>query len=92
MYPVGKFIAVKNIDKSDMNFIRMSENMEQVTCIAKSPNNKFLAVAEKLKNESVPQVSVFSFKSEPHKIEAEKRIYKCTETKSNSIIGLSFSH
>lgn len=28
VYPVGKFIAVKNIDKSDMNFIRMSENME----------------------------------------------------------------
>ena len=35
---------------------------------------------------------MFSFKSEPHKIEAEKRIYKCTETKSNSIVGLSFSH
>jgi len=47
LYPVGKFIAVKNFERSEMNFIKLSENLEKMECMTISPNKKFIAVSEK---------------------------------------------
>jgi hypothetical protein len=37
-----------------MVFIKLSENMDSIACMATSPNKKLLAVSERLKNESLP--------------------------------------
>lgn len=51
LYPVGKFIAIKQHDKSEMAFLRLSENMERINSMAISPSKKFVAVCERLKSE-----------------------------------------
>jgi len=47
LYPVGKFIALKNFDKSEMNFIKLNENLEKLECMTISQNKKFIAVCER---------------------------------------------
>ena len=47
IFPVGKFIAVYSIEKNDMNFIKLSPNLEQIVSMTISPNKKFIAVCEK---------------------------------------------
>lgn len=54
VFPVGKFIAQKYLDKTDMSFIKLSENMDSIACMSSSPNKRLLAVSERLKNDSLP--------------------------------------
>lgn len=54
LFPVGKFIGQKYMDRSDMTFIKLSENLDHIACMTTSPAKRYLAVSEKLKNESVP--------------------------------------
>jgi len=68
LYPVGKFIAIKQHDKNEMAFLRLSENIEKIVSLAISPSKKFIAVCERLKNEDdgnkrCPTVSVYNIKS-----------------------------
>ena len=68
IYPIGKFIAIKQHDKNEMAFIRLSENIDRIVSLAISPSKKFIAVCERLKNDDegakrVPCVSVYNIKS-----------------------------
>ena len=68
LFPVGKYIAIKQHDKNDMAFMRLSENLEKIVSLAISPNKKYIAVCERLKNSGnqtkiCPQVSVYNIKS-----------------------------
>jgi hypothetical protein len=51
LYPVGKYIGIKPHDKNEMAFLRLSENLERIICLAISPNKKFIAVCERLKSD-----------------------------------------
>lgn len=57
-----------------------------------SSNKRWLAVSEKLKSESLPQVSIFNMRSAANKIDLEKRIFKYSESKSGYFSALAFSH
>ncbi|CAD8162078.1 unnamed protein product [Paramecium pentaurelia] len=92
LYPVGKFIAQKFIDKPDTQFIRLSDNLDIVSCMTVAPNKRTLAVAEKMKNETVPQLVIYNLKAHPSKMEAEKKPYKYLDTKSSTFISMAFSH
>jgi len=37
-----------------MQFIKLSDNMDSIACMTKSPNKRLLAVSERLKNDSLP--------------------------------------
>jgi hypothetical protein len=49
-------------------------------------------VSEKLKNESLPQVSIYDMKVAPNKIESEKRVFKFEQSKSAFFTAVAFSH
>lgn len=46
LYPIGKYIAIKQIDKADMLFIKLNENLDKIICMAISPNKKSVALCE----------------------------------------------
>ena len=40
VFPVGKYIALKQLDRPDMGFIRLSDSLDQMVCMAVSGNKK----------------------------------------------------
>lgn len=40
VFPVGKFIGQKYLDKPDMTFIKLSENLDCIACMTSSPNKR----------------------------------------------------
>lgn len=75
-----------------MVFIKLSENMDSIACMATSPNKKLLAVSERLKNESLPQVTIYNMKAPPNKVEQEKRVFKYSESQGAYFSAVAFSH
>lgn len=53
---------------------------------------RLLAISEKLKNESLPQVTIYNLRVANNKIESEKRVFKYSESKSAFFSALAFSH
>lgn len=43
----GKYIGFKPLDRQDMSFIKLNENMERIQCMTVSKNRKYIAIAEK---------------------------------------------
>ena len=68
IYPVGRHIAVRNLETNDINFIREPEKVTKITAMAISPEKtrRFLAVAEYIHSEKTPLVSVFDLKVEAY--------------------------
>ena len=46
IFPVGKYIAIKRLDDQEMEFQKLSENLQHINCIAIAPNKKSVAVCE----------------------------------------------
>lgn len=72
-----------------MAFIRLSENIEKIVSLAISPNKKFIAVCERLKNDEegikkCPSVSVYNIKSSSvsANLANEKKQFNYAETTS----------
>ena len=66
--------------------------MDSIACMTKSPNKRLLAVSERLKNDSLPQVAIYNLRAAPSKIEQEKRVFKYSESKSTYFSAVAFSH
>ena len=67
IYPVGKFIAIKNIEKPDMSFVKLNDNLDKIICMAISPNKKSVAMCESYSNEEeskkkCPTVTVYNIR------------------------------
>ena len=65
VYPVGRHIAVKDLETHDIDLIREPSRVTRVTAMALSPEKarRFLAVGEYVEEQSTPLVSVFDLKS-----------------------------
>lgn len=50
VYTVGKTIVKQAIESKTMEFIKLSDNIETIECIALSPTRNHIAVCEKIKN------------------------------------------
>lgn len=50
IYPMSKYVAVKVVERPDMSFIKLHESVENIECMAISPNKKFIAIGEKISN------------------------------------------
>jgi hypothetical protein len=59
VYPVGKHIGVRDLSNNHMKFIRQSENLKEITCLALAPNKRFLAVCERHKNDANTYLSFY---------------------------------
>ncbi|EGR29862.1 WD repeat protein [Ichthyophthirius multifiliis] len=99
LFPVGKYIGIKPHDKNDMVFLRLTENLEKIICLTISPNKKFVAVCERLKQDEesfkrFPQVSVYNIKSNTIKanLQNEKKQFSYPDTQTEAFIAMCFSH
>ena len=70
IYPIGKHIGVRNLQTSDINFIRVtltqqSEIVARISAIAisRDRNRRFLAVAQQISRDTAPKISVIDLKS-----------------------------
>jgi cilia- and flagella-associated protein 57 len=99
LFPVGKYFALKNFYKPDMSFIKVKfllekklaflkkklpEQVETILCMAISPNRKFLAVSERIRNDPIPQISIYNIKNSQMKSEKEKT-FRYSDSKSEVI-------
>ena len=50
VYTVGKSIVKQLFEDHSMEFIKLSDNVESIECIAISPSRNHIAVCEKIKN------------------------------------------
>jgi len=50
IYTVGKAIVKQSIETKVMEFIKLSDNVENIECVAISPTRSHIAVCEKIKN------------------------------------------
>jgi len=55
-----------------------------------SPNRKFLAVSERIRNDPVPQISIYNIKASQTKGEKEKT-FRYSDSKSE-FVAIAFSH
>ena len=76
----------------------LSENLERVVCMTISPNKKFLAICEKLKDEDdskrkCPFVQVYNIKSAAMKnsVGTEKKNFSYADTQVANFIEMAFS-
>lgn len=99
LYPVGKYIALKQIDKPNMSFLPLNESLEKIVSIAISPNKKFIAICEKIRDDDdskkkYPNVSVYNIKSQQQKSTDgnEKKVFTYSETTVAHFISMAFSY
>ncbi|EAR88012.2 WD domain, G-beta repeat protein (macronuclear) [Tetrahymena thermophila SB210] len=99
IYPVGKYIAIKQHDKNEMAFIKLSENIDKIVSLAISPNKKFIAVCEKLKseddgNKKCPQVAIYNIKSSSvgANLANEKKQFNYADTTVENFQAMAFSY
>lgn len=50
VYTIGKSIVKQDSESHSMEFIKLSDNVESIECIAISPTRNHIAVCEKIKN------------------------------------------
>ena len=63
VFPVGKCIAKKALERSDMEFIRLSDNLDSIECMCISPHKTHIAICEKPKNENILIMTLYSLKA-----------------------------
>lgn len=61
-----------------------------IICMSVSPNRKFLAVSERIRNDPVPQISIYNIKASQTKGEKEKT-FRYSDSKSE-FVSIAFSH
>ena len=83
IYPVGSNIVVYNIDHKTQRFIPSSPTSLGPSCIAISPNRRYLAIAEKGTERG--QIVIHDLVSN------KKKLLQWKEMQSLSFISLSFS-
>jgi hypothetical protein len=62
-YPVGRHIGVRDLKNNEMKFIRMSDNLKEITAMAISHNHRYLAVCEVHKDDKNAYISFFDVKN-----------------------------
>jgi hypothetical protein len=77
-YPVGRHIGVRELRNNDMKFIRMSDNLKEVTAMAISQNKRYLAVCEIQKDDKNAYISFFDVKN-PFFKQAKSPINVCEQ-------------
>ena len=63
---IGKHIGIRDIKDqqgNSMKFIRQAESIKEITAMRLSPNNRFLAVCERHKNDPNAYISFYDMKS-----------------------------
>jgi len=77
-YPVGRHVGVRDLRSNDMKFIRLGEDLKEVTAVALTPNKKFLAVCEVVRDDKSAYVAFYDMKT---------TFYKNTQTRINACEG-----
>mmetsp|Transcript_2049 Transcript_2049/g.1877 ORF Transcript_2049/g.1877 Transcript_2049/m.1877 type:complete len:217 (-) Transcript_2049:3635-4285(-) len=88
-FPMGKYFAIRHIEKPEMNFIKLRDNLENIVSICTSKNRKYIAVSEKIRGENYPQVSIYPVRGGANR-EREK-LFRYTETKSTAFVHMAFA-
>jgi hypothetical protein len=64
---IGKHIGVRNLTSNQMKFIKQGDNLKEITAMSLSPNKRFLAVAERHKNDINAYLSFYDMKNNTFK-------------------------
>lgn len=62
-YPVGRQIGVRDLKTNEMKFIRQHDNLKEITAMCLSPNKKFLASCELLRDDKCAYITFYDMKS-----------------------------
>ena len=68
VYTVGKTIAKQDMQSREMEFIRLSEHIESIECVAISPTHTHIAVCEKIKNENFLLLNLYGLRGRDSEI------------------------
>ena len=95
---MGRYIALKNCQDSEITFIPFPAYLEQLKCIKVSPDQKMLAISYTTKTEQIPHLSIYQMekrkKESPrnHNVRTESpRTFRHHETKSSHFLLFAFS-
>ena len=66
-YPVGKLVGVRDLKTNEMKFIRLSEEIREITAIAVSNKTKFMAVCETHQDDNAAYITFYDMKSSFYK-------------------------
>ena len=83
VYPVGSNIVIYNIDQKSQRFIPSSPTSQGPSCLAVSPNRRYLAIAEKGAERG--QIVIHDL------VTNKKKLLQYKDMQSRSFISLSFS-
>ena len=92
-YPVGRQIGVRDLKSNEMKFIRQHENLKEITAMCLSPNKKFLASSELLRDDKSAYITFYDMKSTFFK-NTQNHINVCegqTPTNQRFITSIVFS-
>lgn len=92
-YPVGRQIGVRDLKSNEMKFIRQHENLKEITAMCLSPNKKFLASCELLRDDKSAYITFYDMKSTFFK-NTQNHINVCegqTPTNQRFITSIVFS-
>lgn len=88
IYTVGKSIVKQTMDSRSMEFIKLSDNVETIECVAISPTRNHIAVCEKIKNENFLLLNLYGLKNR----DSEIKHFKLPQTdKQSSFKIIAFS-
>ena len=83
IYPVGSNIVVYNIDQKTQRFIPSSSTSQGPSCLAISPNRRYLAVGERGQDKG--QIVIHDL------VNNKKKLLQWKDMPSQSFVSLSFS-
>lgn len=88
LYPVGRYIAMKNILDQEIQFIPFPPIIEDLKCMVLSPDQKTLAISYTTKQESIPHLTIYSLAKKKEK----EKTFRHHDTKSKYFHTMQFSH
>lgn len=92
IYPVGRHIAVRSLDSSEISFIKVEEKVTAITAITitKEKTRRFLAVAEQISSESTALIAIFDMRKASYFKQMKK--LAVPDMESQVFRSIAFSH
>lgn len=88
LYPVGRYIAIKNFIDQEIQFIPFPAQIEELKCMKLSYDQKTLAISYTTKADSIPYLTLFTLGKKKEK----ERTFRHHDTKSSHFQTFQFSH
>lgn len=82
-YPVGRNVAIHNVQSNAQKFFTMADKTDGITAIALSPNKKYIAIAESGEH---PQIQIVDTSTRKR-----RRVLNVTDLGSDRFVALQFS-